>query len=71
MNETTSTTTATVTPEDPGTPRHPFLDKEGEKIRGLFDEIAPRYDLLNRIFSFTIDLWWRRKAVKCLRARSG
>jgi len=71
VTETTSTTTATVTPEDPGTPRHPFLDKEGEKIRGLFDEIAPRYDLLNRIFSFSIDLWWRRKAVKCLRARSG
>ncbi|MEE2856834.1 MAG: bifunctional demethylmenaquinone methyltransferase/2-methoxy-6-polyprenyl-1,4-benzoquinol methylase UbiE [Planctomycetota bacterium] len=51
--------------------KHPFLDKEGHKIQGLFDEIAPRYDFLNRLFSGCIDVWWRKKAVKRLRARSG
>ncbi|MDE0960384.1 MAG: bifunctional demethylmenaquinone methyltransferase/2-methoxy-6-polyprenyl-1,4-benzoquinol methylase UbiE [Planctomycetota bacterium] len=51
--------------------RHPFLDKEGQKIQRLFDEIAPRYDRLNRLFSFSIDLWWRRRAVRSLRATAG
>ena len=51
--------------------RHPFLDKEGQKIQRLFDEIAPRYDRLNRLFSFSIDLWWRRRAVRSLRTRPG
>ena len=50
---------------------HPFLDKPGEKIQGLFDEIAPRYDLLNRILSFNIDIWWRYKAVQSLRLKPG
>ena len=50
---------------------HPFLDKPGAKIQGLFDEIAPRYDVLNRILSFNIDVWWRRKAVQSLRLQPG
>lgn len=32
----------------------------------LFDEIAPRYDLLNRILSFGLDLRWRAQLVKFL-----
>lgn len=32
-------------------------------VRGIFDQIAPRYDLLNHILSLNIDhLWWRRTA---------
>ena len=66
-------------PKHPGSARvapasegpHPFLDKEGHKIQALFDEIAPRYDVLNRLFSCFIDLWWRKKAVKSLRAKTG
>ena len=50
---------------------HPFLDKPGEKISGLFDEIAPRYDLLNRVLSFNIDVWWRHQAVKSLQLKPG
>jgi demethylmenaquinone methyltransferase/2-methoxy-6-polyprenyl-1,4-benzoquinol methylase len=52
-------------------PSHPFLDKPGEKIQGLFDEIAPRYDILNRLLSFNIDLWWRNRAVQSLRLKPG
>ncbi|OUU20757.1 MAG: bifunctional demethylmenaquinone methyltransferase/2-methoxy-6-polyprenyl-1,4-benzoquinol methylase [Planctomycetia bacterium TMED53] len=50
---------------------HPFLNKPGTKIQGLFDEIAPRYDLLNRILSFNIDVWWRKRAVRSLRLKPG
>lgn len=58
-------------PRDSSEGQHPFLDKEGTKIQSLFDEIAPRYDSLNRLFSGFIDLWWRKKAVKSLRAKPG
>lgn len=43
---------------------HPYLDKDGGKIRGLFDAIAPKYDLLNHLLSLNIDRWWRRVAVR-------
>lgn len=35
-------------------------------VRSIFSEIAPRYDLLNRILSFNIDRRWRKKAIEAL-----
>lgn len=34
----------------------------------MFNNISWRYDLLNRVLSFGIDIWWRKKAIETLRA---
>lgn len=34
-----------------------------EQVAGMFDQIAFRYDFLNRFLSGGIDLYWRRKAI--------
>ncbi|MFW5973373.1 MAG: bifunctional demethylmenaquinone methyltransferase/2-methoxy-6-polyprenyl-1,4-benzoquinol methylase UbiE [Bacteroidota bacterium] len=37
-----------------------------EQVEEMFDAIAPRYDLLNRVLSFGIDRRWRRRAIEVL-----
>jgi demethylmenaquinone methyltransferase/2-methoxy-6-polyprenyl-1,4-benzoquinol methylase len=37
----------------------------------MFDTIAPRYDLVNRIMTFRLDTRWRRKAVRQLNLPRG
>jgi len=41
-------------------------DEHGIKIQRMFDTISRRYDLLNRLLSFGMDIRWRWKAVKLL-----
>jgi demethylmenaquinone methyltransferase/2-methoxy-6-polyprenyl-1,4-benzoquinol methylase len=40
-------------------------------VRTMFDTIAPRYDLVNRIMTFRLDVRWRRRAVRTLSLREG
>lgn len=42
-------------------------DKSPNRIAGMFDAIAPRYDLLNRVLSAGIDQRWRARAIRSLR----
>lgn len=39
-------------------------DKQGEKIREMFGEIAPRYDLLNHLLSANVDHYWRWRTTR-------
>ena len=43
---------------------------EGEEkrraVRSLFDAISGRYDLVNRVMTFGMDVGWRRRAVRAL-----
>lgn len=42
------------------------VEGKGERIEAMFDAIAPRYDLLNRVLSLGIDQHWRTKAIRLL-----
>ena len=41
-------------------------DKTPSRIAGMFDSIAPRYDLLNRVLSLGLDQKWRKRGVAAL-----
>lgn len=35
-------------------------------VRSMFDAIAPRYDLINRVMTFGLDLHWRKQSTRAL-----
>ena len=37
-----------------------------EVVQDIFNNIAPKYDLLNHLLSMNIDKGWRRKAMSCI-----
>jgi demethylmenaquinone methyltransferase / 2-methoxy-6-polyprenyl-1,4-benzoquinol methylase len=49
----------------------PEGEEKVQAVRGMFDAIAPRYDLVNRIMTFRMDVRWRKKTVRSLRLRPG
>ena len=50
-----------VTPYDDGTSKK-------EQIENMFDNVAGRYDLLNRMMSMGVDIGWRKKLIKNLQS---
>jgi demethylmenaquinone methyltransferase/2-methoxy-6-polyprenyl-1,4-benzoquinol methylase len=44
--------------------------KEPARIAGMFDAIAPRYDVLNRVLSAGLDQRWRARAIRELSLRA-
>ena len=42
------------------------VEGKAEAIEKMFDAVAPRYDLLNRVLSLGIDRYWRTRAVRLL-----
>jgi demethylmenaquinone methyltransferase/2-methoxy-6-polyprenyl-1,4-benzoquinol methylase len=47
-------------------PDLPDLDDKPRVVEEMFDRIAPRYDALNRVLTFRMDVGWRRTAVQAL-----
>lgn len=48
----------------------PYKDKDTskrEQVAEMFDNISPKYDLLNHVLSAGIDIYWRKKAIRLLR----
>lgn len=42
-----------------------------QAVDAMFDAIAPRYDLLNRVLTFGLDVGWRRRTVRSLDLPAG
>ena len=44
----------------------PQGEEKVRAVRAMFDAIAPRYDLVNRVMTFGMDVGWRRRSVAAL-----
>ena len=49
----------------------PEGDEKVAAVRSMFDTIAPRYDLVNRVMTFRMDVGWRRTTIEQLDLSAG
>jgi len=47
------------------------LENKSRQIQRMFDNIAPRYDFLNRLLSFRRDVYWRKKSISLMKIEHG
>ncbi len=56
-----------VSPEQPAADGAlPLLEHKADSVRQMFDTIAPRYDRMNRLLTFGLDIRWRRRTIASL-----
>src|SRR5262245_32939221 len=48
-----------------------LLDRREARIRRMFDDIAPKYDLLNHLLSLNVDKGWRKRVARMVPATTG
>jgi ubiquinone/menaquinone biosynthesis methyltransferase len=63
--------TRPATPAGAHVPRPGEADARGTQVRAMFDRIAPRYDLLNRVMTLRVDQAWRRRLLRDLAPGDG
>lgn len=49
----------------------PSPEEKAGAVRAMFDSIAPRYDVVNRIMTFGLDIGWRKRAVSMMNLPQG
>ncbi|NNE75381.1 MAG: ubiquinone/menaquinone biosynthesis methyltransferase [Acidimicrobiales bacterium] len=49
----------------------PEGEEKRQAVQAMFDTIAPRYDLVNRIMTFRLDVRWRRRTVAAMALPAG
>ncbi len=49
----------------------PVGERKAQAVEEMFDRIAPRYELVNRVMTLGLDSGWRRRAVRELRLEPG
>ncbi|ADR19677.1 bifunctional demethylmenaquinone methyltransferase/2-methoxy-6-polyprenyl-1,4-benzoquinol methylase UbiE [Calditerrivibrio nitroreducens] len=47
------------------------MEEKSKQIQKMFNNIAPKYDLLNRLLSFRRDVYWRKKSINLLNISDG
>ena len=52
-------------------PALPSGEQKAATVRSLFDRIGTRYDLVNRVMTFGMDVGWRRRAIRELHLLPG
>ena len=49
----------------------PTGEEKAKAVQDMFDQIAPRYDFVNRVMTFRLDVRWRKRTVAALELDAG